>query len=468
MHDIGLRPGEKLHEEMISPGGGPPRPAARRPLRAAARPRLLGLHSRRPTASRSPTASPTAPTPTTSGSPGEEIAKILETGDLSAMLPYGRQSISEDDVEAVAAVLRGDWLTTGPGGRRLRGAASPSWPAATAVVSCTSGTAALHIAYAALGRRPRRRGRHHPDDLRRDRERAPSMLGATVVFADVEADTGNLDPDAVEPRWSATAPGSSPAVDYAGHPCDYAALQAIADRVGAVHARRRRALHRRHATTAARSATSPTSPRSRSSRPRTSPPAEGGAVVAPGPGRGRARPRVPQHRPGPRPGPVRSSPDEGPWHQEVHEFGLNYRLTDVLAAPSGCSQLRRLAGVQARRRRDHTRATTRRWPASTGCGTPPQPRRRRPGLAPLPAPGPRRPAPRGVRAACAPAGIGVQVNYLPVYWHPVYADLGYRRGMCPNAEAFYAAGALAAAVPRPHRRPGRPGRRDADRDPALT
>jgi dTDP-4-amino-4,6-dideoxygalactose transaminase len=36
------------------------------------------------------------------------------------------------------------------------------------------------------------------------------------------------------------------------------------------------------------------------------------------------------------------------------------------------------------------------------------------------------------------AGIGVQVNYLPVYWHPVFEDLGYRRGMCPNAEAFYA------------------------------
>ena len=34
--------------------------------------------------------------------------------------------------------------------------------------------------------------------------------------------------------------------------------------------------------------------------------------------------------------------------------------------------------------------------------------------------------------------IGVQVNYIPVYWHPVYAELGYRRGMCPNAEAFYA------------------------------
>ena len=36
------------------------------------------------------------------------------------------------------------------------------------------------------------------------------------------------------------------------------------------------------------------------------------------------------------------------------------------------------------------------------------------------------------------AGIGVQVNYIPVYWHPVFEDLGYRRGMCPVAEAFYA------------------------------
>ena len=35
-------------------------------------------------------------------------------------------------------------------------------------------------------------------------------------------------------------------------------------------------------------------------------------------------------------------------------------------------------------------------------------------------------------------GVGVQVNYVPAYWHPVFADLGYRRGMCPNAETYYA------------------------------
>ena len=35
-------------------------------------------------------------------------------------------------------------------------------------------------------------------------------------------------------------------------------------------------------------------------------------------------------------------------------------------------------------------------------------------------------------------GVGVQVNYIPVYWHPLFEDLGFKRGMCPNAEQFYA------------------------------
>jgi dTDP-4-amino-4,6-dideoxygalactose transaminase len=44
---------------------------------------------------------------------------------------------------------------------------------------------------------------------------------------------------------------------------------------------------------------------------------------------------------------------------------------------------------------------------------------------------------RAVYEAMRAAGIGVQVNYLPVYWHPVFEDLGYRRGLCPNAEEYY-------------------------------
>jgi dTDP-4-amino-4,6-dideoxygalactose transaminase len=128
-------------------------------------------------------------------------------------------------------------------------------------------------------------------------------------------------------------------------------------------------------------------------------------------------------------------PDEGPWHQEVHEFGLNYRLPDVLCA-LGSAQLTRLDAFKARRWE-----ITRRYDAAladvAGISTPV----RRPDVDPCfhlyPVrihEGRRREVFERMRAQ----GIGVQVNYIPVYWHPVYEDLGYRRGMCPNAEAFYA------------------------------
>ena len=66
------------------------------------------------------------------------------------MLPYGRQSISAEDIEAVTAVLRGDWLTTGPAVTAFETAVSELTGGHRAV-SCTSGTAALHMAYAGLG-----------------------------------------------------------------------------------------------------------------------------------------------------------------------------------------------------------------------------------------------------------------------------------------------------------------------------
>jgi dTDP-4-amino-4,6-dideoxygalactose transaminase len=116
-------------------------------------------------------------------------------------------------------------------------------------------------------------------------------------------------------------------------------------------------------------------------------------------------------------------------------MGLNYRLPDVLCA-LGLRQLARLEAFKARRaeivrryddgladlagvrlpaRRDHVDPTWHLYPLRVLEGR-------------------RRTVFEQLRAA----GIGVQVNYLPVYWHPVFEDLGYRRGMCPNAEAFYA------------------------------
>jgi dTDP-4-amino-4,6-dideoxygalactose transaminase len=126
--------------------------------------------------------------------------------------------------------------------------------------------------------------------------------------------------------------------------------------------------------------------------------------------------------------------DEGAWFYEVHEFGLNYRLPDVLAA-LGANQLRRLAHFKARRDEIHARYND----GLSGLDELVLPTTR-PGADPtwhLYALRIRDGRRRALFEHLRGNGIGVQVNYIPVYWHPVFADQGYQRGMCPVAEAFY-------------------------------
>lgn len=346
------------------------------------------------------------------------------------MLPYGRQSISSEDVESVAAVLRGDWLTTGPTVTAFEDEISRV-TGGHGVVSCTSGTAALHTAYAALGVGPGDEVVTTPMTFVATASGA-SLLGATVVFADVEEDTGLLDParvdEVVTERTRVVA-----AVDYAGHPCDYDRLQPIADRVGA--ATLDDAAHSIGGTYRGRPVGDLADVTTLSFFPtKNLTTAEGGAVVARDSGVARRAREF--HNIGLVRDPDRFRiEDEGPWHQEVHEFGLNYRLTDVACA-LGLSQLRRLAAFKDRRA-----AITARYNEALagvdGLRVPVQAPDVDPAwhLYPVRVLDGRR---REVFTKMREAGIGVQVNYVPVYWHPVYADLGYRRGMCPNAEAFYA------------------------------
>jgi UDP-4-amino-4,6-dideoxy-N-acetyl-beta-L-altrosamine transaminase len=345
------------------------------------------------------------------------------------VLPYGRQSVSEDDVQAVADVLRSDWLTTGPTVDEFEAALSRV-AGGHPVVSCTSGTAALHTAYAALGLAPGDEVVTTPMTFVATASGA-SLLGATVRFADVDPESGLIDPGSVDTlvgdRTRVVA-----AVDYAGQPCDYPRLEAIADRVGAVTLADAAhsvggALGDRPVGDLADVTTFSFFPTKNLTT------GEGGAVVAKDPVVSlRAREF---HNIG-----IVRDPDrfevsgQGPWHQEVHELGVNYRLTDVGCA-LGLSQLRRLPEF-ARRRAEIKQRYDEALAAVPGVATPPQ----RAGTTPVwhlyPVrilDGRRREVFERMRAA----GIGVQVNYLPVYWHPVYARLGYRRGTCPNAEAFY-------------------------------
>ncbi|HOM08487.1 MAG TPA: aminotransferase class I/II-fold pyridoxal phosphate-dependent enzyme, partial [Syntrophales bacterium] len=141
------------------------------------------------------------------------------------MIPYGRQSIDEEDIQAVVEVLRSDWLTTGPKVEEFERAFARAVGAKHAV-AVSSGTAALHAAMYALGIGPG------------DEVIVPPMTfaatancvvfqGGTPVFADVEEETLLIDPKEVERRITPRTRAII-AVDYAGQPCDYDELCRIA------------------------------------------------------------------------------------------------------------------------------------------------------------------------------------------------------------------------------------------------
>ena len=125
---------------------------------------------------------------------------------------------------------------------------------------------------------------------------------------------------------------------------------------------------------------------------------------------------------------------EGPWHQEVHSFGLNYRLPDVLAA-LGSKQLSKLETFKFRRAGIKAKYDAF-FSDMSGVGVPVQRHYTDPTwhLYPLRVEAGRR---RSIFEGLRAAGVGVQVNYLPAYWHPVFAEGGYPRGLCELAEKFY-------------------------------
>lgn len=140
------------------------------------------------------------------------------------MLPYARQHIGEEDIAAVAGVLRSDWLTTGPAVEAFEDAVA-RFVGCRHAVAVSSGTAALHTALYAIGIAPG------------DEVIVPAMTfaatanavvyqGATPVFADVDPDTLLMSPDSVRQKLGRNT-GAVIAVDYAGQPCDYDALRAV-------------------------------------------------------------------------------------------------------------------------------------------------------------------------------------------------------------------------------------------------
>ena len=348
------------------------------------------------------------------------------------LLPYGRQSIDEEDIQSVVDVLRSDWLTTGPKVAEFEEAFAANVGAKYAV-SFSSGTAALHGAAFTAGLKPGDEAITTPLTFAAT---ANSVLyqGATPVFADVRADTLNLDPQKAEERITPRTRVILP-VDYAGHPAEIDAVLEIADRYGliviedACHAMGAEYRGRRTGGIAHMTVFSFHPVKHLTT-------GEGGMVTT---NRADYAETLRCFRNHGISSDARQRQSEGQWHYEMVLLGFNYRLTDIACA-LGLSQLKKLDANLARRRdiADRYAAALLDLAAITLPAV-------REDVNPAWHLYPIRLDPRKLSAARAEIfralraeNIGVNVHYIPVHLHPYYCDrFGYRTGDYPIAENAY-------------------------------
>lgn len=369
--------------------------------------------------------------PVTSGK-DEALAVDGGTPVRSTLLPYGRQAIGEDDIQAVVDVLRSDWLTTGPKAGEFEEALA-AWVGAKHAVSFSSGTAALHGAAFAAGLKPGDEAVTTPMTFAAT---ANCVLyqGATPVFADISADTLNLDPEKVAARVTPRTRAILP-VDYAGHPGDIDAILELAARRGLVLIED--ACHALGAEHRGRRVGSIADMTVFSFHPvKHLATGEGGIVTTDRADYAETLRRFRNHGIS---SDARQRQSEGQWYYEMVLLGFNYRLTDIACA-LGLSQLKKLEGNLLRRRQIAARYASA-FRELAGM-TPPAVRADvnpawhlypiRLNLEKLSAD--RAQIFRALRAE----NIGVNVHYIPVHRHPYYRDrFGYRVGECPIAEDAY-------------------------------
>jgi UDP-4-amino-4,6-dideoxy-N-acetyl-beta-L-altrosamine transaminase len=357
---------------------------------------------------------------------------------VTLMLPYGRQTIEDDDVAAVAAALRDDFLTTGPTVDLFECMFAQAVGARHAV-ACANGTAALHLAMLALGV-----GEGEvciaPSITFLATANCARYVGAEVVFADVDPMTGLMTPgtlrDAVE-RCGGRPIGAVLPVHLRGEVAELPALRQIAERAGAAlvedacHALGSKMTFDNEPARAGDGRWSDMAVFS--FHPvKTLTTCEGGMVTT-NDGALAARLRTLRSH-----GMIRP-PGADPWWYEMPELGFNYRLPDVLCA-LGLSQLAKLPRFLERRR-----ALTHRYESALAPLKPTLWIAERPPwsdpalhlmtvLIDFETAGKTR---AEVMAALKARGVGSQVHYIPVHRQPYYVAR-YGALDLPGADAWYA------------------------------
>ena len=355
-----------------------------------------------------------------------------------SFLPYGRQTIEDDDVAAVAEALRGDFLTTGPTVEAFEKAFAAKVGAAHAV-AVSNGTATLHLAMLAL-----KIGEGDvciaPSVTFLATANCARYVGAEVVFADVDPDSGLMTPETLAQALERAAGRRVKAVlpvHLRGDVCDLPALKALADAAGAVLVED--APHALGSVGTFDGVAHPVGDGAYSSfasfsfHPvKTLATGEGGMLTTNDAALADRARLLRSH------GMVRPAGAD-PWWYEMPELGFNYRIPDVLCA-LGLSQLNKLDRFVARRRELtalYARLLPERAPKARLAASPAH---SNPALHLLTvlidfeALGLTR---RAVVEALKARGVGTQVHYIPVHRQPYYVK---RQGLAdlPGADAWYA------------------------------
>lgn len=357
------------------------------------------------------------------------------------MIPYGRQDIRAEDIDAVTAVLRSEWLTQGPMVPRFEQAVAERVGARHAC-AVNSATSALHLACLALGLSPGDVLWTSPITFVASANCA-RYCGAAVDFVDIDPATRNMSiPRLAEKLALARRGGRLPKivvpVHFAGLSCDMAALAELAREYGfAILEDASHALGGWYRDSAVGSCRFSDAAVFSFHPVKIITTGEGGMLLSNDEALVRRVARLRSHGITRAPEEMTATP-EGPWVYEQVELGYNYRMTDIAAA-LGLAQLARLEEYVARRE-----ALAARYDRLL-AGLPVERPARIAGVRSswhlyairLEAPERRRAVFEAMRAA----GIGVNVHYIPVHLQPDYRRLGFGPGDFPAAEAYYA-GAL--------------------------
>ncbi len=355
------------------------------------------------------------------------------------MIPYARQSISDDDIRAVVEVLRSDWLTQGPTVARFEKAVA-EYCGAVHAVAVNSGTSALHIACLAAGLGPGDLLWTSPNTFVASANCA-LYCGASADFVDIDLRTGNLSSGALKEKLERAAGGTLPKVvlpvHFAGQPCDMGGISEIAGAHGiTVIEDASHALGARYRGAAVGSGKFSSMTVFSFHPVKIATTGEGGVVVTNSTALWERLLLLRSHGITRDPGRMRET-SHGPWYYEQIDTGFNYRLTDIQAA-LGESQVGRVDRFVARRRAlaaryeellaglplilpwEHPDARSSWHLYVIGIDSSRTGKKR-----------------REVFESMRSEGIGVNVHYIPVHTQPVYRDRGFRHGDFPNAEAHY-------------------------------